>query len=316
MGMLRRLPSGEDILLTQRCILGRSRACTVRVHDANVSGEHASLRWVGGAWSLQDLQSRNGTFVDAQRLAPGDRAVLALGSMIGLGRPDSFVLVDTGPPEAFAAPLDGGPPVVTQGGILALPDPAAPQLMIFLAPGGWTVERAGEGVVVDDGEIVRIGDDAWQLNLPKPLAETEDSLSSPPAVDSLALRFHVSRDEEYVELVALHAALTIDLKARAHHYTLLMLARARLRDSALPVDRQGWVLQSDLLTMLRVDANHLHLDIYRLRRQFGEAGIANAAHIIERRAGTRALRIGVSRIEICALDGSDARGERPDRTEP
>ena len=148
------------------------------------------------------------------------------------------------------------------------------------------------------------------MHLPEPLAQTEDSMISPPGIDNIGLRFHVSRDEEYVELVAVHGTHTIDLKARSHHYTLLMLARARLRDRTLPDDGQGWVLQSDLLTMLRVDSNRLHLDIYRLRRQFGEAEIANAARIIERRAGTRALRIGVARIEIHALDGNHPRGDR------
>jgi len=311
MGRLRRFSGGEeDILLTQRCILGRSRACTVRVVEPSVSGEHASLRWVGGIWEIQDLHSRNGTFVDGRRLAAGERAALISGSVLGFGRPDSFILVDVDPPEAFAAPLGGGPPVVTQSGLLGLPDPVAPLLMIFLARDGWMVERAGEAVAVGDGEIVRIGGDAWKLYLPEPLPETVDSMASPAGIDNIRLRFHVSRDEEYVELVALHGGRTIDLKARAHHYLLLMLARARLRDRTLPDDRQGWVLQSDLLTMLRVDANHLHLDIYRLRRQFGEAAIVNAARIIERRAGTRALRIGLARIEIVALDGSHPRGDR------
>lgn len=307
MGRLRRTSSGEeDILLTQRCILGRSQACTLRVTEPSVSGEHAVLRWVGGAWELKDLHSRNGTFVEGRRLAPGERAVVTLGTVLGLGRVDSFILVDADPPEAFAAPLGGGPPIVTTGGILGLPDPAAPLLMIFRGRDGWMLERAGEEVTVGDGEIVRIGRDAWQLHLPSPLAETEDSMASPPGIDNITLRFQVSRDEEYVELVAVHGARTIDLKARSHHYTLLTLARARLRDRMLPDDRQGWVLQSDLLTMLRVDANHLHLDIFRLRRQFGEAAIGNAAHIIERRAGTRALRIGVARLEIVALESVPA----------
>ena len=277
-----------------------------------MSGEHASLRWIGGGWELQDLHSRNGTFVNARRLAQGERVELALGALIGLGRPDSLVLVDAGPPEAFAAPFGGGPPVLTRGGILALPDPAAPQLMIFQTQRGWMVERAGEGVAVGDNEIVRIGGDAWRLHLPEALAQTEDSTSGPPGIDNITLRFHVSRDEEYVELVAVHDAHIIDLKARAHHYTLLMLARARLRDRTLPDEGQGWVLQSDLLRMLRVDVNHLHLDIYRLRRQFGEAEIADAARIIERRPGTRALRIGVARIEVRVLDVSHERGEPSD----
>jgi len=311
MGLLRPFATGEDALLMQRSILGRSRACTLRLTEPVVSGEHASLCWVREAWELQDLHSRNGTFVDGRRLARGERAILAPGAVIGLGQARSFMLVEAGPPEAFAAPLGGGPPVVVVGGILALPDPATPQVMIVGGPRGWTIERAGEALAlaVDDGEVVRIGTDAWQLHLPELLQQTLDSWTSPLSLDSVTLRFRVSSDEESVELLVVHGARTIDLKARSHHYTLLVLARARLRDRALPDERQGWVLQSDLLRMLRIDANHLHLDIYRLRCQLGEAGFADAARVIERRVGIRALRIGVARLEIGGLDLNPLDGE-------
>ena len=136
----------------------------------------------------------------------------------------------------------------------------------------------------------------------EPLPQTREAAECAPALDSITLRFNVSRDEEYIEVVALHGARSFDLKARSHHYTLLILARARLRDQALPLDHQGWVHQNNLLAMLRVDASHLNLNIYRLRQQFEEAGIAAAAQIVERRVGTRRLRIGVSRIEICTLE--------------
>jgi hypothetical protein len=314
MAKLRRLPSGEDIPVLPRCILGRSRACTLRFTEPSVSGEHASLRWASGAWELQDLDSRNGTFVDRRRLARGERAALTRGSVLGLGRPDGLVLVDANPPEAFATPLGSGPPIMSEGGLLALPDAAAPLLMIVRDPAGWMVERTDESrvVAVADGELVRIGADAWQLHLPEPLPLTEDNQEArPPDLDGITLRFHVSRDEEYVELFVAHGAGTIDMKARSHHYTLLLLARARLREHGQPDAAQGWVLQSDLLQMLHIDANRLHLDIYRLRRQFAEAGIAHAVGLVERRAGTRALRIGVKHIEIHALD-SHARDRRAD----
>jgi len=302
MGRLQQFPAGESWLLTQRCILGRSRVCGVRLAELDVSGEHASLRWTGAAWELQDLHSRNGSWVDRRRLAAGERVALTVGAVLGLGRPESLVLVDAAAPEAFAAPLGAGDPVVAQGGILALPGPTAPRLMIVPGPGGWMLERAGEAVAVADGEIVRLDSEAWQLHLPVQLPQTQDSGASAPELDGITLRFHVSRDEEYIELVALHGSHAIDLKARSYHYTLLTLARARLRDAALASEQRGWVQQSELLAMLRVDAGNLHLDIYRLRRQLGEAGIRDAARIVERRAGTRQLRIGVARLEIHPLE--------------
>ena len=302
MGRLQGLTGERGWLLMQRCIFGRSRACTHRLGEPDVSGEHALLRWTGGAWEVQDLHSRNGTFVDGRRLAAGERAALTVGATLGFGRLERFVLVDAEAPAIFAERLSDGASVVAQGGILALGDPAAPEVMVFHAVGGWVVERTGEATAIVDGEVLRIGGEAWHLHLPDLLPQTAESAASAPHLDEISLCFRVSRDEEYVELVALHGARAIDLKARAHHYTLLMLARARLRDRSLPPDHQGWVYQSELLDRMRVDASHLHLNIFRLRQQFGEAGIASAARIVERRTGTRQLRIGVARLEVRALE--------------
>ncbi len=302
MGRLRQVTGEAERLLPQRCIVGRSRACSVRFGEPEVSGEHARLRWTGRVWELQDLHSRNGTFIDGRRLAPGECAAVTVGTVLGFGRPESCVLVDGEAPALLAVPLGGGAPVEARDGLLALPDPAAPEVMIFREVGGWMVERGGVVAEIADGEVLRLGEDAWQVHLPEPLPQTREAAECAPALDSITLRFNVSRDEEYIEVVALHGARSFDLKARSHHYTLLILARARLRDQALPLDHQGWVHQNNLLAMLRVDASHLNLNIYRLRQQFEEAGIAAAAQIVERRVGTRRLRIGVSRIEICTLE--------------
>lgn len=303
MGLLRRVDGDQHFLLRQRCIFGRSRTCTHILPEADVSGEHALLRWTGAVWEVQDLHSRSGTFVDGRRLAAGERAALGPGALLGLGRRESFVLVDAKGPSIFAEALIDRTPIEARGGILALPGPSEPEVMVFRGVAGWVVERAGEVASVGDGEVLHIGAQAWLLHLPDDLPRTEGSAGSAPHLDEITLRFGVSRDEEYVELVALHGRRAIDLKARSHHHTLLMLARARLRDSSLPPDHQGWVHQSDLLELLHVDAAHLYLDIFRLRQQFDEARIVPAARIVERRAGTRQLRVGVGRVEVRGLDG-------------
>ena len=79
--------------------------------------------------------------------------------------------------------------------------------------------------------------------------------------------------------------------------------RERLRDGGAAPELQGWVHQSELLDLLRCDVSLLHLNIYRLRQQFGEAGIVGAARVVERRAGTRQLRIGVSQLDIRTIEG-------------
>jgi hypothetical protein len=63
----------------------------------------------------------------------------------------------------------------------------------------------------------------------------------------------------------------------------------------------GWLYQDDLAEMLGLDGKHLNVVVYRCRRQFAAAGIVNAADVIERRSGTRQIRIGVGRVEITTI---------------
>jgi pSer/pThr/pTyr-binding forkhead associated (FHA) protein len=58
---------GETVELAvgdEPVVIGRAKDCAlVLADDPDVSREHASLAWNGGAWVLEDLDSRNGTFV-------------------------------------------------------------------------------------------------------------------------------------------------------------------------------------------------------------------------------------------------------------
>lgn len=302
-GRLRKTDDGATWELATRTILGRSRACAIRLADAAISGEHAVLRWTGADWQIQDLHSRNGVHVDGRRLGSDERVAVAAGATIGLGRRDGYVLIDASPPVAFATPLAGPQaPVLAVGGVLTLPGADGPTAMILRGPGGWCLELVGDDPrEVRDGDVLEIAGRAFRLSLPEALAPTIESHAAAPRLGDLHLRFTVSRDEEYVELVAVHGDRTLDFKARSHHYPLLLLARARLDQRERPPDEQGWIDQETLLEMLRVDRNQLHLDVFRLRRQLGDAGIGDASQIVERRPGTRMLRIGVERLEIAVL---------------
>ena len=99
---------GTSWLLPTRCILGRSRACTIRLAEPEVSGEHALIRWNGGAWELQDLHSRNGTYVDGRAIGSGQRVGLSPGAVIGFGRPDGYVLGEADAPQPFAIRVGDG----------------------------------------------------------------------------------------------------------------------------------------------------------------------------------------------------------------
>ncbi|KAL1522484.1 hypothetical protein AB1Y20_017472 [Prymnesium parvum] len=73
------------------CVLGRAEECTVQLdaarHKGMVSRRHCALtRGAGGAWEVEDLSSRNGTFVNGRRLSrSAPRATLDDGDVLHLG---------------------------------------------------------------------------------------------------------------------------------------------------------------------------------------------------------------------------------------
>jgi membrane-bound lytic murein transglycosylase D len=73
--------------------IGRDADCELRLSDSKVSRFHAEVQFSQGKWSLVDLQSTNGTFVDGRRV---ERFSLADGTRIELGQ--------DGPVLSFAIP--------------------------------------------------------------------------------------------------------------------------------------------------------------------------------------------------------------------
>ena len=82
---------GAVWLLKPENTLGADPANDVVLNDKLVSGRHARLRWDGAGWWLEDLGSKNGTFVNGERIAAFAAHKVALGSKIQLGDMD-FVL--------------------------------------------------------------------------------------------------------------------------------------------------------------------------------------------------------------------------------
>lgn len=78
LGKLIPIGGGDPIpLLKQRLLVGRRESCDVVLRFANVSAHHCQFRIEDGYWYVKDLNSRNGTKVNNQRvtrcrLEPGD----------------------------------------------------------------------------------------------------------------------------------------------------------------------------------------------------------------------------------------------------
>ncbi len=73
----------HDIVLDgRRLVVGRSPSADIRLPDANVSREHAAFEEEGTGWSIADLGSTNGTFLNGE---PVQRARLRDGDLITMG---------------------------------------------------------------------------------------------------------------------------------------------------------------------------------------------------------------------------------------
>jgi hypothetical protein len=286
--------SGQDRqwALAARSIVGRGADCAVRIDDRLVSGEHAALTWRDGQWQLRDLASRNGTFVAGRRLAPGERVPLSLGSRFAVGGEDLVLeLVDATGPGASAVRADGTR-VTADGGVLLLPDADVAAVAVYTDENAsWWVEDAdGEARPAVDGEVVSVADGAWTLSLPRELPPTMAARA-----EDLRAHFRVSLDEEHAELKITRGASEHSLPPRSFTYMLLTLGRRRLADQeqGLSDREQGWMTQDELAGDLRLDQSTVGVYVHRARRQAGRIGDGVARAIIERRRGTRQLRLGL-----------------------
>jgi hypothetical protein len=287
-----------------RCLVGRSRACDLVIAARDVSAQHAVLQWTGLRWEMQDLGSRNGTYVDDVPVA-GNRVLVACDSKIRFGRESTWILVDAGTPRLMVTREDTGEVILAEGGLLTLLDTDEPAACIYQDPHGvWVCERHGEPAVLDDRAIVSIDNVAWRVHLPTVCQATSQDEGGLLLVAGLRLRLAFSRDEEQVEAIAIAGQRRLDLHVRAHNYLLLVLARRRIADASagVPDTEQGWIRQDDLIRMLRMDENHLNISVHRARTQLGRLGVADAASLIERRSGIRQLRVGIRDIELVPLD--------------
>ncbi len=75
--MTKGVPSGASYALDTEVTIGRGEDATVSLRDLSVSRRHASIALVNGVPMLRDLGSRNGSFVNGERvrsrtLKPGD----------------------------------------------------------------------------------------------------------------------------------------------------------------------------------------------------------------------------------------------------
>jgi hypothetical protein len=300
MGRLRD-KDGTEWPLLPVTLVGRGTSASIRIEAPYVSTEHASVRWTGEGWEVRDLASRNGTFVDGHRIESGQRARLPAGSTLAFGRTTaSWTLVDgAAPPASASCEADQR---LAEEDLLLLPDAESPEVCVYADERGWVAERGATVLRVADGASVEAGGRSWRLNLPTGLLVTRAAEEPDPDAASIALTFHVSRDEEHIEITVAAGARTWRLPHRAHAYLLLTLARARLdADPELSESEQGWLYHDELAEGLGLPMGHFNMAVFRIRQQLKDAGVPGGDALLERRRGSGQIRLGCARVEVEAL---------------
>jgi diguanylate cyclase (GGDEF)-like protein len=88
--------SGRMFKLYASMTIGRSPACEIRLEDDGISRSHARVRCEAEVATLEDLQSRNGTFVNGERIrqivkvVDGDKIQVGRGTVLRFGFADDL----------------------------------------------------------------------------------------------------------------------------------------------------------------------------------------------------------------------------------
>lgn len=295
------------VVLPFRALVGRSSEADLRIPCRPVSALHAELLHNLGTWTVKDLASKNGTFVDGRRIRQGHRISLHVGQVLYFGTPEfSYRVQRAGPPQP-SAKAPSCPWHIGIDGVLSLPDPRDAEVVIFFsqAEDAWLAESSSGAVPVQDRDEVHVGRLAFRLALPTAASATEEiaRLPAPPR-----LHFEVSRNEEDVHLSVSQGKAWFYLGQRAHHHTVLTLARLKKQEACLdiPTSEQGWVEMSELERMLGIDRLTINTHLHRFRKQLASHGLFCCMHWFERRSGSGQLRLALPG-ECIQVDGEKPR---------
>lgn len=79
--------SGDEFPLTEGTnVIGRAASCTATLFDKKCSREHCHVHKKGQYYSVEDLDSTNGTLLNGKKLPPGENASMNMDDQLRIGR--------------------------------------------------------------------------------------------------------------------------------------------------------------------------------------------------------------------------------------
>lgn len=295
---------GREWTLGSIHIIGGDAGADTTLHHASVSIPHVRLSWDGSGWQIRDLGSANGTWVSGEPLVVGRDQPIDLGESIRFGE-DGPVLVLTNADRPVAMLVDPrtGEEHLGTSSWLAWPNGEDPELVIAQnVDEEWNAEWPSPGHVdpVIDREQLRVGARTWVVRLPRRVRQTLGRVAFRPDLRFATLEFRVPCYQEDIELRVIQGSAVTRVGAHAHNYMLYQLALFRERDveRGFSAEAAGWVGQEELLRIIDYTAPNFYVEVHRARTRLENAGVEQAACIIERRRGSRQVRLGVPSFRI------------------
>lgn len=326
--LVKRASDGERrVHLYAEHVVGRSPTCRLVSRHRSVSSLHACLSWRGNGWMVRDLGSRNGTYVNGQRVRKRPLKLRANDEIVFGDQGETWVFIDDSAPRALLIPIRDAAdaagvgeidaPTIELGHLRAFPSDEDPQVTIFQdADGHLFLERADDDIEeLDESEDVVIGDARYRLHLP---GLVEGTLSTQTLADAVVessvrtmrLTLRVAPDEETASAIIEAGTVQATLRPRVHLYLLVHLARLRVDDAATgpnegdageegDVDENGggWVAVEVLCDELQLTREQLGLQVFRIRDDMKKIGLADAGEIVDRRRRGW-IRVGVPAEQI------------------
>lgn len=300
MAVLRNTQTQQNCLLQSHHSFGRLQSSVNSfISDPYISKVHAFIEWNGNHWLLRDVSS-NGTWVNGNKLV-GDQTVhLKIDDVINFASKTgySFTVTDVNSPCDYLVPINHSTDAIELEHFHLLPSQDHQNIVLSYnnQTYSWWQEIVTENfdqpmkiAELSDREYLDVDGLTWQLQINRSLDDTQQLRPSVTSLDQLTFLFKTSLDEESTQLVIQKSEDTIDLLERSHHYLTLCLARQRVLDmqNNLAETEQGWVYAELLAKNLGLEASHLNIHIYRIRKQFVDAlnNTCESNNIIERKAG-------------------------------